>query len=165
MTREEFESQSATLACRLCAHVGLVRVENANNGGIRPGCPACGSANPIAGVQWLKQNRADSRRVKRPSGDPTPEEVWSANGNTCAYCGKTREECERYGSGITAQHVKPFSQEGAESPLVPFCSRCQQGSVAALAETTRIRRAFESVQEQLARLQEKQRELDTRRGA
>jgi len=165
MELEEFEAQRLTLQCRHCQHVGLESDRNVNNGGVRPVCPSCWSPSPLNGVMWLRQRGAKSRRIKRPPGDPSAAEVWEINGGCCSFCGKSREECERYGIGITVQHVKPFSQDGVESPLVPFCSRCQQGSVAALAETTRIRCAFKSIQEQLARLQEKQRELDARRSA
>lgn len=52
---------------------------------------------------------------KRPSSEPTPAEVWEVNGNHCAYCGKTKDECEKYGIGITMQHVHPFADGGEES--------------------------------------------------
>ena len=157
MTVEEFEAKQAELTCQHCGKGGLVLITNPNNGGVRPGCLACQTFQPIEGLTWLKQNKAKKRMVKRPGGDPTPKEVWEANGNYCAYCGKTQEDCERYGIGLSSQHVIPFHLPGgAESPLVPFCSRCQQRSAAALAETEFIRRAFESVQSQLARIRDKQ---------
>lgn len=165
MTREEFEVLAETLICRACGHTGLSMVENTNNGGVRPGCPACGSGQPLAGVQWLKQRGAESRKLRRPSTDPKADEVWTANGDHCAFCGKTRKECEQYGIGLTVQHVVPIVRGGANSPLAPFCARCQQASWAALAETERIGRAFESLEAQLARLREKQEGLDRERTA
>ena len=164
MTVDEFEAQQTTLICQHCGKGDLVLVENPNNGGVRPGCLSCQSYQPLALVTWLKQNKAKKRQVKRPVGDPSPDEVWEANGNYCAYCGKTRGDCETYGLGLSSQHVIPFHLPGGpDSPLVPFCSRCQQGSAAALAETERIRRAFEGVQRQLMRIREKQHEVDGER--
>ncbi len=149
MTVEEFEDQKATLACQLCGHLGLVAVHVVNNNGVRPGCPGCGCNAPLPGVQWLKQSK--DRKVKRPSNEPTTEEVWEANGNTCAFCGKRRDECERFKIGLTKQHVVPFV-EGRAGPLIPFCARCQQASVAALAETQRIRHYLNTLEEQIARI-------------
>lgn len=165
MDLEEFEAQRLTLQCRHCHHVGLESARNPNNGGVRPICTSCGSPSPLNGIQWLRQHSAKSRQVKRPPGDPSAAAVWAANGNSCAFCGKTSEECERYGIGITKQHVLMFSEGGEDGPMIPFCVRCQQASTAAQAETVRIRRVVDTIQEQLTRLQEKQRELDTRRGA
>lgn len=165
MTVEEYDQQSPSLVCRMCGHVGLVRVSVANNGGERPGCPSCGHSTPLLGVQFLKKNSAASRRVKRPSGDPSPADVWEANGNTCAFCGKTREECERFGIGITNQHVVPFAEGGESGPLIPFCARCQQQSTAAQAETKRIRNYVESITETIERLRVKQAALDRERQA
>ncbi len=162
-TLQAFLSAMGTLACRHCGHIGLESEHNTNNNGVRPRCPQCGSVSPLSGVQWLKQNRSEGRKLKRPSGDPTPSEVWEANGGCCAYCGKTREECERYGVGITVQHVKPFADGGDRGPLAPFCARCQQGSTAAQAETRLIRRAWQSIEEQLARIRDKQEALDRER--
>jgi hypothetical protein len=69
--------------------------------------------------------------------------VWAANGDHCAYCGKSRDLCERLGIGLTVQHIRPVVFGGAvDSSLIPFCSRCQQGSTAALAETRGIERAI-----------------------
>lgn len=164
MTLTEFEATRETLSCRLCGQTGLVSVPNPNNEGVRAGCPACGCSNPIPGVQWLKKQSAESRRLRRPSGDPRTEEVWAANGDTCAYCGKTRAECEEIEIGITVQHVVPVSQGGEKGVLIPFCARCQQGSVAALAETQRWRHRFEDLKETIARLREKQHVLDRERG-
>jgi len=152
VTLNEFELAKADLSCRLCGAVGLIAVENANNGGVRPGCPACGSSNPLAGVQWLKR----TKRANRPSGAYETSEVWEANGNCCAFCGKTRLECERFKIGLTVQHVVPFSEPGGiEGPLIPFCARCQQSSAAALAETQCVRRYLESLEEQIARIRAK----------
>lgn len=152
MTLEEFTRAKAGLSCRECGHVGLVAVENPNNGGVRPGCPSCGLSTPLAGVQWLKR----TKRVNRPSGAYETSEVWGANGNVCAFCGKTRLECERFKIGLTVQHVIPYSEPGGiDGPLIPFCARCQQASAAALAETQRIRRYLETLEEQIARIREK----------
>jgi hypothetical protein len=86
-------------------------------------------------VQWLKQNGAAERKLRRV-GTPRPDDVWSANGNHCGFCGKPRSLCERLGIGLTVQHLVPVVFGGAdESPLVPFCARCQEWSVAALRET------------------------------
>lgn len=163
MTAEEFDSQRAALACQQCGAIGLEVLHNVNNNGLRPQCPHCGSGQPLRGIMWLSQNSAAKRKVTRPSSDPTPAEVWEVNGNCCAYCGKTKEECEKYGIGITMQHVLPFADGGIDGPLVPFCARCQQGSVAALAETQRIRRRMETLEEQLARMKQKQEALDLSR--
>jgi 5-methylcytosine-specific restriction endonuclease McrA len=139
----DFNAQRDELACRQCGAVGLTIERNPNNNGVRPQCPSCGSKSPLRGVQWLRQNRADDRRPRRWAGDPTTEEVWAANGDHCAYCGKSRALCERLGIGLTVQHVRPVIFGGAaDSSLIPFCSRCQQGSTAALAETRGIARVI-----------------------
>lgn len=163
MTLDDFNTHCATMLCQQCGAVGLDTFHNPNNNGMRPQCSHCGSGQPLKGVMWLSQNSALARRPKRPSGDPTPAEVWEVNGNHCAYCGKTKEECEKYKIGITVQHVHPFADGGAESPLIPFCARCQQGSVAALAETERIRRHMVTLEDQIGRLRERQRGLDVKR--
>jgi 5-methylcytosine-specific restriction endonuclease McrA len=135
----DFNAQRSELACRECGAVGLTVERNPNNNGVRPQCPRCGSKSPLRGVQWLRQSTAEDRRPRRWAGDPTTEEVWAANGNHCAYCGKSRALCERLGIGLTVQHVRPVIFGGAaDSRLIPFCSRCQQGSTAALAETRGI---------------------------
>jgi 5-methylcytosine-specific restriction endonuclease McrA len=163
MTLDDFNAQRPDLACQQCGSIGLEVCRNINNNGVRPHCPHCGSGQPLKGVTWLSQNNAQARRPKRPSSDPTPADVWEVNGNHCAYCGKTKEECEKYGIGITMQHVHPFADGGEESPLIPFCARCQQGSVAALAETQRIRKRVVTLEDQINGLREKQRELDEKR--
>ena len=163
MTAEEFDVQRAGLACRQCGGIGLETEHNTNNNGVRPHCPHCGSGQPIKGAMWLSQNSASARRPKRPSSDPTPAEVWEVNGNHCAYCGKTKEECEKYKIGITMQHVHPFADGGKDGPLIPFCSRCQQGSVAALAETQRVRKCVVTLEDQISHLRDRQMDLDTKR--
>lgn len=163
MTLDDFKAQCSELVCQQCGAVGLEPFHNPNNNGIRPHCQYCGSGQPLKGVMWLSQNSAQARRPKRPSSDPTPTEVWEVNGNHCAYCGKTKEECEKYGIGITMQHVHPFVDGGEDSPLVPFCSRCQQGSVAALAETQRIRKRLLTLEDQINHLRARQEELNTKR--
>ena len=143
MLDSEFEATKHTLRCSNCGGVGLVTSYNANNNSVRPTCPGCGNNSPLVGVQWLRQDRASKRRPARLSNDPTTEEVWAANGDHCAYCGKSRSLCERLGIGLTIQHAHPVIFGGVESsPLIPFCARCQQGSVAALAETQRIQNAL-----------------------
>jgi hypothetical protein len=163
MTLEEFNQQAPELACQQCGAIGLETFHSANNNGIRPHCPHCGSGQPLKGAMWLSQNSASARRPKRPSSDPTPAEVWEVNGNHCAYCGKTREECEKYGIGITMQHVHPFADGGKDGPLIPFCSRCQQGSVAALAETQRVRKCVVTLEDQISHLRDRQMDLDAKR--
>jgi 5-methylcytosine-specific restriction endonuclease McrA len=139
----DFNAQRNELACRKCGATGLTVERNPNNNGVRPRCPACGSRSPLPGVQWLRQDKAHQRRPRRLSGDPSTGEVWEANGNHCAYCGKSRVLCERLGIGLTIQHIQPVVFGGTEkSVLVPFCSRCQQGSTAVLAETREIERAL-----------------------
>jgi len=160
----DFEAQRDRLSCRLCGHLGLVGVTNENNGGIRAGCPACGCSNPIAGVQWLRKQDAQSRKLRRPSGDPSTQGVWKANGDRCFFCGKTREECQEIGMGLTIQHGVPFAEPGGpESALVPFCSRCQQASVAAQAEMRAHRDNRTRLMDIIDRLREKQQALDRER--
>ena len=163
MTLEEFDQARVSLCCQQCGAIGLEVFRNMNNNGVRPHCPHCKSGQPLRGTMWLSQHSAQARRPKRPSSDPTAAEVWEVNGNHCAYCGKTKEECEKYGIGITMQHVHPFADGGEESPLIPFCSRCQQGSVAALAETQRIRKRMATLEDHINHLRERQRELDATR--
>jgi hypothetical protein len=135
----DFNAARDQLTCQTCGHVGLTLERNQNNNGIRPVCPECGSKSPLQSVMWLRQDRAEKRRPRRVSGDPSTIDVWIANGDRCAYCGKSRSLCELLGIGLTVQHVEPVIFGGAEgSPLVPFCARCQQGSAAALAETRLI---------------------------
>ena len=155
MTVEEFEEKRATLTCVQCGAGHLTTVMNPNNGGIRPTCVACGSSAPLRGVQWLKQQSATSRKVKRPSSDPSTAEVWQVNGDCCGFCGMTKEECERYHIGLTIQHVVPFVEGGIDGPMVPFCARCQEASRAALMRTLNLRRYHESLGEQMVRLQAK----------
>lgn len=176
MTVEEFEEQKDTLACRHCGHIGLQSIWNANNNSIRPVCGACGKRYPLldpatgVAIQYLRQRSAASRRLRRLPGEPTGPDVWEANGNHCAYCGKTREECVQYGIGLTAQHIIPCECShcrdldlSVSSPLVPFCSRCQQASAAALAETERIRHTVNSFKDQIEVLRRKQEALDRER--
>lgn len=164
MTLEEFEAQRDLLACRLCGHVGLVALTNPNNGDLRPGCANCGYSSSVREVQWLMQTSADRWMLRPPSGDSSASEVWEANGNSCAFCGKTRTACEQFGIGITIQHVIPVSQGGEAGPLVPFCTRCQQVRVAALAETQRLRHYTERLEDTIASLRDKQRALGRERG-
>jgi hypothetical protein len=86
-------------------------------------------------------------------------EVWEANGNHCSFCGKSRALCERLGIGLTAQHVVPFAEAGDEWPLIPFCSRCQQQSAAALAETRRVQETVGGLDEIIQRIQKNNPEL------
>lgn len=134
MTRDEFETQRHQMVCQHCGHEGLGKECNANNNGVRPLCPACGSTTPVAGLSWLP--KSEPKRTKRGPVD-TPD-VWATNGDHCSFCGKSRALCERLGIGLTAQHVVPFAEGGDDWPLIPFCVRCQQASVAALAETKRV---------------------------
>lgn len=78
------------------------------------------------------------QRPRRPSGIPPGPEVWEANGNHCAFCGKPRWLCDRLRIGLTAQHVVPVALGGAWGPLIPFCARCQAMSAAALQETLNV---------------------------
>jgi hypothetical protein len=169
MTRSEFEKQRAQLPCQGCGHVGLEPEVNANNGGVRPRCPACGSKTPLAGIQWLPKDSAEARRPRSLPGQPSTEQVWAANGDHCAFCGKPRLLCERLGIGLQAQHLHPvlFSQDEALGPLIPFCARCQQASAAALEETRRILGTLTSLDAIIARIERAHPELvdDGRRQA
>jgi 5-methylcytosine-specific restriction endonuclease McrA len=142
MTREEFLDTRDQLACQACGHVGLDADHNANNGGMRASCPSC----PWRG-QWLPKG---SRRPRR--GPVNTDEVWSANGDHCAFCGKSRALCESLKIGLSAQHVVPFAVAGDAWPLVPFCARCQQASTAALAETQRLEQYLEARERNVAEL-------------
>ena len=90
---------------------------------------------PVAGVQWLAQR---DQKPRQPSGIPSGPAVWEANGNHCAFCGKPRWLCDRLRIGLTAQHVTPVALGGIWGPLIPFCSRCQEMSAAALRETRSV---------------------------
>lgn len=138
MTVAEFEAQQQTLSCQHCRYVPLALERNANNNGLRPICPACDSRTPIPNVQWLSQQEAYDRRPKRPSGDPTVEEVWEANGNHCAHCGLSAQQIEFLGIGKTKQHVVPFKDEGKDGPLIPLCAWCQQDSAAQMKRLTAL---------------------------
>lgn len=156
MCLRDFLEQRASLVCAQCGAVGLDVERNSNNGGVRPVCRHCGSQSPLPGVQWLKQRSADERRPRRLSRDPTTLEVWKANGEHCAFCGKSRDLCQRLGIGITIQHVQPVVFGGAlDSPLIPFCARCQQMSTAALEETRRIEVGISTLQDVIHRIEEK----------
>jgi hypothetical protein len=156
MCLRDFLEQHASLVCAQCGVVGLDVERNPNNGGVRPICPHCGSRAPLAGVQWLKQRSAHGRRPRRFSGDPTTLEVWKANGEHCAFCGKSRELCQRLGTGLTIQHVHPVVLGGAlDSPLIPFCARCQQMSTAALQETRRVEAGISTLRHIIRRIEEK----------
>jgi hypothetical protein len=135
VTVQEFEAQRGALRCQHCQAAQLELERNANNGGVRPVCTACRSRSPLAGVQWLAQH---DQRPRRPSGIPSGPGVWDANGNHCAFCGKPRWLCDRLRIGLTAQHVVPVSLGGVWGPLIPFCSRCQEMSAAALRETRSV---------------------------
>jgi hypothetical protein len=164
LTISEFEVTCDSLACRLCGHVGLVAVVNVSNGGTRPGCPSCGCSTPLKGIQWLRRQDANTRKLRRPSGDPSTEDVWQANGDCCFFCGKTGQECKELGIGTTIQHGVPFVEPGGpESPLVPFCSRCQQASLAAQEEIRAHRDSRTRLMDIIERLREKQRLLDEER--
>jgi len=154
MNIAEFEAIRLTAACGRCGHVGLGTEYNRNNNGIRPICPECGSGQPIPGVMWLGQDK--QRRLKRPPGDPAGPDVWAWNGEHCAFCGITRAEAETLGLGLTAQHVVPYActhcPEAVESPLVPFCSRCQEASAASTKKTEAWRRGYETLRQQIERI-------------
>ena len=135
----EFESKKDILFCGACGSPGLVTIHNPNNNSISPFCPSCSSTKPLADVMYLKQN--GNRKPPRPRNDPTTTEVWNVCGNTCAFCGITRDECELIGMGMTKQHIVPFCSGGADSYLIPFCARCQQASLAAF-EAIRLWRNY-----------------------
>jgi len=135
VTVQEFEEQRNGLRCQHCQASTLELERNVNNGGVRPVCAACRSRSPLAGVQWLAQR---DQKPRRPSGIPSGPAVWEANGNHCAFCGKPRWLCDRLRIGLTAQHVTPVALGGVWGPLIPFCSRCQEMSAAALRETRSV---------------------------
>ena len=137
MNLVEYEGSRHSLSCQHCGRLGLDIDYNPNNNGRRPRCPACGSTSPLSGVQWLPQGAVARTPVAR-RGDPSPAEVWAANGNHCSFCGKSVDLCSRLGIGLTAQHVQPLVMGGGESPLIPFCARCQEMSRAALMETRNV---------------------------
>jgi hypothetical protein len=155
MTRDEFEAQRRQLVCKDCGHEGLEPELNANNGGLRPVCSACGSKTPLAGQSWLP--KAEPRRPRRGLVDV--ETIWSANGDHCAFCGKSRALCERLGIGLSAQHIVPFAEAGDAWPLVPFCARCQQQSTAAQAETRRVQATIGGLDAVIARIEKNHPEL------
>lgn len=155
LTVGEFETQRHQLSCQHCGHVGLVAEHNANNGGTRPACPICESRSPLSGVSWLP--RTTAKTPKR--GVVETSEVWTENGNHCAFCGKSRALCERLGIGLSAQHVVPFTTAGDDWPLIPFCARCQQASTAALAETRRVESTIGGLDEIIARIEKQNPEL------
>ena len=128
MTVAEFEAQHDHLWCQHCNSSPLELEHNHNNGGVRPVCPSCRSATPLAGIQWLRKRSAEERKPVRPGADPTTEEVWQANGNHCAHCGLSGEHVEFLGIGKSKQHVLPFKDGGEEGPLIPLCRWCQQDS-------------------------------------
>lgn len=155
MTRDEFAERRHQLVCQHCGREGLETERNDNNGGVRAVCSGCGSRTPLLGVQWLA--KVSSKRPKRGLVDT--REVWAANGNHCSFCGKSRELCERLNVGLTAQHVVPFAEAGDEWPLIPFCTRCQQASAAALAETRRVQETVAGLDEIIQRIQKNNPEL------
>lgn len=131
----EFEERRPTLTCQHCGHVGLaLSKRNANNGGVRPLCPSCGSVTPLEGVSWLKQAPVKTP----PRGKYDVEEIWTACGNHCTHCGASRELLKRLEIGLNAQHVVPFWKAGDSFPLVPYCARCHQESTARQEVTRRI---------------------------
>lgn len=155
MTLAEFEGTAPSLVCKECGHVGLQLDRNANNGGVRPCCPACGTKTPLAGVQWLAQQHHKPRRLP---GRPTTTAVWDANGNHCAFCGKPRALCERLNIGLSSQHIVPVVF-GGEGPLIPFCARCQEASAAALKETRNLLGELDSLDAIIKRIEAKRPEL------
>lgn len=158
MTVLEFEAQRAQFACRHCQTLGLELERHPNNNGVRPVCPHCRSKAPLSGVQWLTQNGAADRKLRR-GHTPAPADVWQVNGNHCAFCGKSRVECERLGIGLTVQHVVPVVFGGEDGPLVPFCARCQEKSVAELRETRDVRGVLAGLDEIIARIERNNPEL------
>jgi hypothetical protein len=99
------------------------------------------------------------RKLRRPPGDPSPTEVWQANGDVCAFCALTRAECHEYGIGITVQHVVPVFMGGGDGPLVPFCARCQQASTAEQEKQRRIRERHGSMWDIIKRVEKNHSEL------
>lgn len=158
MTLAEFEVQRASLACQHCRHLGLDLERNPNNNGVRPVCPACLSKIPISGVQWLQQNGAADRKLRRGK-TPAPADVWIANGDHCAFCGKPRHLCERLGIGLTVQHIVPVILGGEDGPLVPFCARCQEKSVAELRHTREVMGELATLDEIIKRIEHNNPEL------
>lgn len=154
MTVSEFEAQRERLACQHCGGVGLAKSErHPNNNGVRPVCPQCGSIGPIPGIQWLRQNGAEERRLRRLPGTPSTSEVWAANGDHCGFCGKPWAFCERVGIGLTIQHVVPVVFGGGDGPLIPFCARCQEMSVAALKETRNVMGEVDTLDDIIKRIE------------
>jgi len=151
MTLAEFEVAGPSLACEQCGEIGLTVDRNPNNGGVRPQCAACGTKRPLLGVQWLSQGHHKPRRLP---GTPSGPEVWEANGNHCAFCGKPRALCERLKIGLTAQHIVPVVF-GGDGPLIPFCARCQEASAAALKETRNLLGEIDSLEAIIKRNEEK----------
>ena len=155
MTLEEFVEQRERLLCRECQRPTLQLDRNPNNGGVRPVCTACGSVSPLPGVSWLKQHptKTPPRRVH------DTREVWSLNGDHCAFCGFTWAMCDEFKIGRTVQHVVPFYKGGDEWPLIPFCARCQQSSAAELAKTRLIVDRNTALHEIIARIERNNPEL------
>lgn len=159
ITREEFASRRESLICQHCGHIGLVEYRppsGADMVGAR--CPACLRNDPLSGVQWLPKDSA-SRRRPRVASEPTADEVWTAYGDHCAYCGKPKALCRRLRIGVEKQHVVPAVFGGNDGPLIPLCARCQQGSAAALKETRDLLRELESLDHIIARIETKHPEL------
>jgi hypothetical protein len=109
-------------------------------------------------MQWLPKDSARARRPHAP-GDPTPDAVWTANGDLCAFCGKSRTLCVRLRIGLTMQHVRPVVLGGERGPLIPFCARCQEASRAALQETRDIMRELESLDTVIRQIEARHPEL------
>lgn len=151
LTREAFARQRKELGCQHCGQVGLDEYRPSSGADlVGARCPGCGSLRPLAGVQWLPK---DSATRRRPRSAISPEDVWMANGDHCAFCGKSRTLCLRLGVGLTVQHVVPVVFGGEDSVLIPFCARCQEASVAALRETRNILGELESLDAIIKRIE------------
>jgi hypothetical protein len=158
MTRTEFEEQRATLICRHCGGVGLEQFSpGPSDALVGARCPWCLRNHPIDGIQWLPKDSAGARRPR--VGKVTTDEVWEANGNRCAFCAKPRALLDRLHIQATVQHVVPVVYGGGEGPLIPFCSRCQQASAAALEETRLVLGEIDSLDGIIKRIEEKHPEL------
>lgn len=156
MTRDEFDEQRATLACRHCGVVGLVAYRPSNGDMVGAMCPGCESKAPLAGVQWLPK---DSARARRPKMAATPDEVWTLNGGHCSFCGKPDWLCKRLGIGRTMQHVLPAVFGEGSGPLIPFCARCQEASAAALKETRNVLGEIDTLDTIIKRIESRHPEL------
>lgn len=135
--------------------VGLDVERNANNGGARPICSACGSKTPLAGVQWLKQSPITTPKRSKVDVDA----IWNACGNHCTHCGASRDLLRRLGIGLNAQHMVPFWKAGDAHPLVPYCARCHQESTARQATTRRIEDRETELDEIIRRIEKNHPEL------